>query len=55
VHMCIGQMIARMEGELVLKALIDRVASIRPAGPTRRHLNNNLRSFASVPVEFKSQ
>ncbi|RLL64450.1 cytochrome P450 [Ochrobactrum soli] len=54
VHMCIGQMIARMEGELILKALIERVASIRSVGPTRRHLNNNLRSFASVPVELKS-
>ena len=54
VHMCIGQMIARMEGELVLKALVKRVKSIRPSGPTSRTLNNNLRSFAAVPVELKS-
>ncbi|MDR6755776.1 cytochrome P450 [Mycoplana sp. BE70] len=54
VHMCIGQMIARMEGELVLKALVKHVKSIRPSGATSRNLNNNLRSFASVPVELKS-
>lgn len=54
VHMCIGQMIARMEGELILQALCERVVSITPCGPTRQRLNNNLRSFASVPVKLRS-
>lgn len=54
IHMCIGQMIARMEGELVLNALIERVRDISLAGPTRRKLNNNLRSFESVPVELRA-
>ena len=50
IHMCIGQMIARMEGELILNVLIERVGEIAPAGPTRRRLNNNLRAFQSIPV-----
>lgn len=54
VHMCIGQMIARMEGELILQALRERVTQILPCGPTRQRLNNNLRSFDSVPVELRS-
>ena len=54
VHMCIGQMIARMEGELILQALAARVRTITPCGPVRQRLNNNLRSFDSVPVELRS-
>lgn len=54
VHMCIGQMIARMEGELMLQSLIARVRTITPEGPTAQRLNNNLRSFASVPVSLRS-
>lgn len=54
VHMCIGQMIARMEGELILQALRERVASITPCGPVKQRLNNNLRSFETVPVELRS-
>ena len=54
VHMCIGQMIARMEGEVLLQALIERVKAIVPHGRPTQRLNNNLRSFASVGVELKS-
>ena len=54
VHMCIGQMIARMEGELILQTLAARVRTITPCGPVRQRLNNNLRSFDSVPVELRS-
>lgn len=54
VHMCIGQMIARMEGELLLEALRERVRRITPCGPARQRLNNNLRSFDCVPVALHS-
>lgn len=50
VHMCVGQMIARMEGEAVMKALVSRVASISLAGEPTRKLNNNLRSLATLPL-----
>jgi cytochrome P450 len=52
VHMCVGQMIARLEGELLLKALIERVSSISVAEAPTRKLNNNLRSFDVVPLEL---
>ena len=50
VHMCVGQMIARMEGEAILKALLARVETIELAGEPSRALNNNLRSLGSLPL-----
>ncbi|HTU12082.1 MAG TPA: cytochrome P450 [Allosphingosinicella sp.] len=51
IHQCLGQMVARLEGELVLDALVKRVRSIRLAGPPKRRLNNTLHAIASLPVE----
>jgi cytochrome P450 len=51
IHQCLGQMVARLEMELVLNALLPRVASIRLAGDPQRRLNNTLHSLASLPVE----
>jgi cytochrome P450 len=50
VHMCVGQMIARLEGEAVIKALVARVSHIELDGSPIRRLNNCLRSFESVPL-----
>jgi 4-methoxybenzoate monooxygenase (O-demethylating) len=52
IHQCLGQMVARQEAELVLDALLERVAEIRPAGRAVRRLNNSLHSLASVPIEI---
>lgn len=50
IHGCVGQQVARLEGEAVLAALIRKVATIEFAGePVRRH-NNVLRCFAHMPV-----
>ena len=54
VHVCIGVAIARMEGELLLSALAQRVASIELAGPPVRGFNNAVRSFASLPLELRA-
>jgi len=51
-HQCLGQMVARMEAQAVLDALILRVARIAPRAPARVRLNNTLRALASVPVEL---
>lgn len=51
-HQCIGQHVARLEVESVLTALVRRVAAIEPAGPTRRHHNNTLRAWASIPIRL---
>ena len=52
IHGCVGQMIARMEGEIVLRALAKRVKEIRLTGPHKRHLNNSLRAMHSLPLEL---
>ena len=53
VHQCLGQMVARLEAELVLNALISRVKSIRLAGEPERRLNNTLHAIARLPIEVE--
>jgi cytochrome P450 len=53
-HVCIGQVIARMEGELLLTALAQRVASIEMTGLPIRRFNNAVRGFASLPLEVRA-
>lgn len=52
IHQCLGQMVARMEAEAVIGAMIPRVADIREAAPARRRLNNTLHAIDALPVEF---
>jgi 4-methoxybenzoate monooxygenase (O-demethylating) len=50
VHNCVGQVIARMEGEALLRALAARVGSWHLAGEPQPRLNNTLRGLATLPV-----
>jgi hypothetical protein len=50
VHNCVGQVIARMEGEALLRALAGRIASWRLDGEPRPRLNNTLRGLDTLPV-----
>ncbi|TPQ25572.1 cytochrome P450 [Bradyrhizobium guangdongense] len=50
IHACVGQMIARLEGELILGELARRVKTIELAGEPKRLLNNSLRGLTSMPV-----
>lgn len=50
VHQCLGQMVARMEGEVVLAALIRQVRSIALAGEPVRRANNTMHCVGSLPV-----
>ncbi len=52
IHMCVGQAIARLEGELMLRALARQVAEIRLLEEPVRRLNNNLRSLESLKLRF---
>ncbi len=52
IHGCVGQAIARLEGEVVLGALARRVKTIRVAGPHTRRLNNTLRALDTLPLEL---
>lgn len=54
IHMCIGQMIARLEGELLLKAIASQVSELRLEGEPTREINNNLRSLKTVPLSVKA-
>jgi len=49
-HQCVGQHVARLEAEALLAALARRVDSIELAGPPRRHHNNTLRAWESIPL-----
>jgi 4-methoxybenzoate monooxygenase (O-demethylating) len=53
IHQCLGQMVARMEAEAVLDAIIPRVAEIRLAGEPVRRLNNTLHALSQLPVEIR--
>ncbi len=52
IHQCLGQMVARLEAEAVLDAMVQQVAEIRPAGEPQRRLNNTLYALAELPVEL---
>jgi cytochrome P450 len=52
VHMCVGQLVARLEGEVMLAALARKVAAIEISGPVKRRYNNTLRGLESLPVTF---
>jgi cytochrome P450 len=51
-HQCIGQHVARLEGEALITALARRVTAFELTGPPRRHLNNTLRAWASLPMRL---
>jgi 4-methoxybenzoate monooxygenase (O-demethylating) len=52
IHQCLGQMVARMEAEALLDAMIPRVEEIRLTGEPTRRLNNTLHALSSLPVKF---
>ncbi|HYZ31656.1 MAG TPA: cytochrome P450 [Crenalkalicoccus sp.] len=53
IHMCVGQLLARLEGEVLLAALARRVAAIGITGEPVRRYNNTLRGLASLPIELR--
>lgn len=53
IHRCVGQLLARMEGEIVLTTLAQHVRSMRLAGPPVRRHNNTLRGLAALPIEVE--
>lgn len=50
IHGCVGQMVARLEGELLLTELAKRVKTIEFTAPPVRRLNNALRGLERMPV-----
>ncbi|MBB2914233.1 hypothetical protein FHS43_005545 [Streptosporangium becharense] len=50
IHQCVGQHVARLEAEALLIALARRVDRFELAGTPRRHHNNTLRAWESLPI-----
>lgn len=53
-HQCVGQPIARLEIEIVLQQLLERVLTIQLAGDPVPLVHNVLRGFTSLPVSVTS-
>ncbi len=53
-HHCIGSGLARMEGEVGLRALFDRFPTLTAAGPATMRPTRLLRGYASLPVRLLS-
>lgn len=52
IHVCVGQQLARLEGEAVLKALISQVALLELDGEPRYRMNNTLHGFDRLPMRI---
>lgn len=52
IHMCVGQLLARLEGEALLSALARHVATIEQTGPKTRIHNNTLRGLSKLPLRL---
>ena len=50
VHFCVGQMLARLQGEVLLAALAQEIETIEQVGPVERKLSNTLRGLAALPL-----
>jgi cytochrome P450 len=51
-HFCLGAALARMEGEVGLRALFDRFPDLTLAGTPRRRPTRVLRGYATMPVRL---
>lgn len=54
-HVCIGQMISRLEAESILGALVRRVQRIEPAGASRWRPVNTLRTLEVLPLNLVAE
>jgi hypothetical protein len=52
IHACVGQMIARLEIEMLLTAMVERVAAIELTGEPERLIHNTLRAVTRLPVRM---
>ena len=50
VHMCVGQLLARLEGETLLAVIARAIAALESDGEPTPLLNNTLRGWTRMPV-----
>lgn len=53
IHACIGQMITRLENEVLLTELARRKIDFEVIGSTEHKVHNTLRGFKKLPMRFK--
>ena len=53
IHGCVGQVVARLEGELILAGFAKRFKRVSLAGEPTRRLNNTLRALGSLPLKLE--
>ncbi len=53
IHQCVGQMVARLESEVLMTALLRRVKRWELVGEPVFRLNNTLRTIESLPVRLE--
>jgi cytochrome P450 len=54
IHSCVGQMVARLEGETILAVLARKVKSIELNGEPAWRLNNTIRGLDSLPLRLQA-
>jgi 4-methoxybenzoate monooxygenase (O-demethylating) len=52
IHACVGQLVARLEAEVMFEALADRVAAFPLTGLAERKPNNTLRSLSRLDIRL---
>ena len=55
IHGCAGQMMARLEGEIVLGALARMVDKLELTGEPVLHFNNTVRGYVSAPLRVTAK
>jgi len=51
-HFCLGARLARMEGQVVFRGLVERFSAVEPAGEPVRNPGLAIRGFESLPVRL---
>jgi 4-methoxybenzoate monooxygenase (O-demethylating) len=52
IHACVGQLLAKLEADVLLTTLIENVRELRLSGRVERRYNNTLRSLSRLPLEI---
>lgn len=52
-HFCLGAALARLEGRVLLEELLDRFATIKPAGPVERSASMVIAGINHAPLVFE--
>ena len=54
IHVCVGQLVARLEAEVLFAALADRVEAFELLSAPQRKLNNTLRCLSRLEVRLRA-